>query len=110
MNFSKRFPQLDVIINQITLKFNPVRIILFGSYANGIPNQNSDLDLLVILSYNGKSLVKSIEILSSLDPYPDIPIDLITYREEDVKWRYEEGDPLIREAYDRGILLYEQNC
>ena len=28
---------------------NPCKIILFGSYAKGNPNENSDIDLLVIL-------------------------------------------------------------
>ena len=40
------------IINEITTriasKFNPDKIILFGSYANGTQTDNSDLDLLII--------------------------------------------------------------
>jgi len=36
------------IVNRIVAKFNPDKIILFGSYAAGTPNDDSDLDLLII--------------------------------------------------------------
>jgi predicted nucleotidyltransferase len=31
---------------------NPYKIILFGSYAKGNPNEHSDIDLMVILDNN----------------------------------------------------------
>ena len=30
-------------------KFNPVKIILFGSYARGTSNRDNDIDLMVIM-------------------------------------------------------------
>jgi predicted nucleotidyltransferase len=40
--------KIDDIVNRIAVKFNPDKIILFGSYAAGNPNSDSDVDLLVI--------------------------------------------------------------
>ena len=40
---------LDEIVNRIVRAVNPERIILFGSYAYGKPDSNSDLDILVIV-------------------------------------------------------------
>ncbi|MFW5803162.1 MAG: nucleotidyltransferase family protein, partial [Verrucomicrobiota bacterium] len=34
----------DIIIE----KFEPEKIILFGSYANGTPDEDSDVDLIVV--------------------------------------------------------------
>jgi predicted nucleotidyltransferase len=109
MNNLLLHPALPLIIDQIKNNFFPTRIILFGSYAYGNPGKDSDIDIMVILPYEGKSLDKSVEILSSLNPYPDVPLDLITCNPDEVTRRYQEGDPLIREVYTSGVVLYEQD-
>jgi hypothetical protein len=43
---------------------------------------------------------KSLEILNRVDP--DLSVDLLARRPEDTARRYEEGDPMIREALDHG--------
>lgn len=86
--------------------FSPDRIILFGSYAYGLPSEDSDIDLLVILDFEGKSFGKSLEILNKVDPH--FPVDLFARRPEDTERRYAQGDPLIREAVDKGMVLYER--
>ena len=42
-------PIIDEMVDRIVKNFNPVKIILFGSFAKGTPNFHSDVDLLVIL-------------------------------------------------------------
>ena len=44
---------MDKIIEYIKQKYNPLSIILYGSYSNGTNNLNSDFDSLVI-SYDHK--------------------------------------------------------
>ena len=92
---------------QIAEAFRPVRIILFGSYAYGAPDADSDVDLLVVLPFEGRSFRKSLEILNRVAP--SFPIDLFAGRPIDVARRYAEGDPLLREALDRGKVLYERD-
>ena len=86
--------------------FHPQRVILFGSHARGTAQEYSDVDLLVILHFDGKNFRKSLEILNYLDSR--LPIDLLARRPDDVERRYNEGDPLIREALDHGKTLYAQ--
>ena len=43
---------LEDIIKYIQEKYNPLSVILYGSYANGTNNLNSDFDALVISSDN----------------------------------------------------------
>lgn len=93
--------------NRIARDFNPEKIILFGSYAYGSPSEDSDVDLLIILDFEGKSFYKSLEILNSADP--PFPVDLVAWRPEDAKRRYAQGDQLIREAFDKGVVLYERS-
>ena len=42
---------------------DPERIILFGSYAYGEPDENSDLDLLVIKNDKGLTIDDEVELL-----------------------------------------------
>jgi predicted nucleotidyltransferase len=97
--------EIRSLSERIAKEFQPQRIILFGSYATGRPTPDSDVDLLVILPFEGKNLTKSLEILNYTNP--PFPIDLLARTPEDTERRYREGDPLIREALDRGKVLYE---
>jgi len=91
---------------QIARGFHPERVILFGSHARGTAEEHSDVDLLVILPFEGKNFRKSLEILNHLDSR--LPIDLLARRPDDVQRRYAEGDPLICEALNHGKVLYAQ--
>ncbi len=93
--------------NRIVQDFQPEQIILFGSYAYGNPTPDSDVDILVLLPFEGKNFYKSLEILNKANP--TFPIDLLARRPDDTERRYREGDPLIREALDRGKVLYERH-
>jgi predicted nucleotidyltransferase len=92
---------------KIAREFQPERIVLFGSYAYGKPQPDSDVDLLVVLAFDGKGFRKSLEILNRVNP--DFSVDIVARRPQDTARRYEEGDPLIRAALDRGKVLYERH-
>src|SRR3989304_5732001 len=92
---------------QIARGFHPKQVILFGSHARGTASEYSDVDLLVILPFEGKGFLKSLEILNHLDSR--LPIDLLARRPDDVQRRYAEGDPLIREALNHGKVLYAKS-
>ena len=44
--------QIEALSQQIAEQFHPERIILFGSYAYGEPNEDSDVDLLVVMPFD----------------------------------------------------------
>ena len=95
------------LCDRIVQEFRPERIILFGSYASGTPTPDSDVDLLVLLPFEGKSFRMSLDILNRTNPL--FPIDLLARTPEDTARRYREGDPLIRTALDHGKVLYERH-
>ncbi len=101
-----RMESIQELSQRIVREFQPDRIILFGSYAYGSPRPDSDVDILVVLSFEGKGFRKSLEILNRLNPPFDV--DLLARRPDDISRRYAEGDPLIREALDHGKVLYER--
>ena len=90
---------------RIAEEFHPEKIILFGSHAYGTPREYSDVDLLVIMPFEGHPFDKAIEILDRLDA--PFTVDVLVTRPEEAKRRYTHFDPLIRSAVDRGKVLYE---
>ena len=98
--------EIRELSDRIAREFNPDRIILFGSHAYGTPKEYSDVDLLVIMPFEGHPFDKSMEILNKVDP--DFSVDVIVRDPNDAARRYREYDPLIREAFDRGRVLHER--
>ena len=101
------FSAIQELANSIARDFHPERIILFGSYARGNPTPDSDVDLLVILPFEGKPFWKSLEIMNRADAL--FPLDLLARHPTDAARRYAEGDPVIRDAMDNGKELCEHS-
>ena len=99
--------EIEEVGRRIGREFRPDRVLLFGSYADGTATDDSDVDLLVVLPFEGRPFHKSLEILNRLDVR--FPCDLLARSPDDVARRYEQGDPLIRVALDRGKVLYERD-
>ncbi|MCI0335688.1 MAG: nucleotidyltransferase domain-containing protein [Planctomycetes bacterium] len=93
--------------DRIAEEFDPEKIILFGSYAYGQPDENSDVDLLVIMAYEGRSQ----EARRAIRRKARAPFatDVLVRTPQDVERRYREWDPLVREALDKGVTLYERD-
>lgn len=89
---------------RIAREFSPERIILFGSYAYGTPTADSDVDLLVLLSFEGHPTDKAIEIAQRIDP--SFAIDLLVRTPEVVQRRVALGDFFLREVLAKGKVLY----
>jgi predicted nucleotidyltransferase len=42
-------PEIEALVADIAARFEPERVVLFGSYARGEPGPDSDVELLVIM-------------------------------------------------------------
>ena len=73
--------QQQEIILDLLKPLQPVKVGVFGSYARGENKEESDLDILVHLSYpNTISLLKLAGVEQNLQDALGIPIDLVTDR------------------------------
>src|ERR1700736_559522 len=80
-------------------RFQPGRIILFGSYAYGRPHADSDVDILVVMPTRNE-LDQSVKICLAVDYH--FPLDLLVRTPENLAWRLAEGDSFLREVVGRG--------
>ena len=86
-------------------QFGAEKVILFGSHAEGTATEDSDVDLLVIVPFEGRSVDQSVKIRMELRPA--FPVDLIVRTPEKVHQRIEMGDDFMREILEEGKVLYE---
>jgi predicted nucleotidyltransferase len=96
---------IETLSQRIVEVFAPQRIILFGSHATGQAHAGSDVDLLVVLPYEGSPVSMSVEILRALQPR--VPVDVIVRTPEEMERRLALGDFFLREIMARGVVLYE---
>jgi predicted nucleotidyltransferase len=97
--------QIEALSQQIVSEFHPEQIVLFGSYAVGQPAADSDVDLLVVLPFEGYPFRKASQILRATDP--DFAVDLLARTPEQIQHRLALGDSFIKEILDKGKVLHE---
>jgi uncharacterized protein len=101
-------PKIDRIqefSQEIAAQFSPERIVLFGSYAYGEPTADSDVDLLVVMPFEGHPFRKAAEILNQIRPA--FSVDLLVRTAEQMDERLALGDFFLREVVTKGKVLYE---
>jgi len=91
---------------------DPDKVILFGSYAYGTPNEDSDIDLYVVTkdnfipqSFREKSEVHLKVSRAMRDLLQKYPTDLITHTKAMNEKFLELGSPFSMEIANKGIVI-----
>ena len=95
--------EIQSITNQIIKKYKPTKVILFGSYARGNANKDSDVDLVLIKNTNDnfQTRLKKVRLLISTTT----PVDVFVFTPKEFK----EGtktNPLLSEIERTGKTIY----
>jgi predicted nucleotidyltransferase len=101
---SKTLPEA---VQRIVETLNPEKIILFGSYAEGTPSEDSDVDLLVIMETDASSKDRSWAVSRLLLPRP-FPVDILVKTPQEIDRALQKGDFFIKDVISRGKVLYER--
>lgn len=102
---AKKMAFIKRLCRKIVEGFQPDKIILFGSRAYGKPRADSDIDLLIIMPYEGSSRAKAAEIHQYLDVLASL--DLLVRTAEEVRERIAMEDDFMQEIVERGKVMYE---
>ena len=98
---------IRLVADKLKESYNPEKIILFGSYAWGLPDENSDLDILVIKDTEEtphRRNVNARKLVSSLRK--GYGLDILVITPQELKSRLEIGDQFLQEIISRGEVLY----
>lgn len=99
--------KIQGVVDQISFNFHPEKIVLFGSYAFGKPDKDSDVDLLVVMDYKGSARRQAVKILQNTEYH--IPLDLIVRSKDQILSRIQGGDNFFKDLIKNGKTLYEGN-
>ncbi|MHC1684549.1 MAG: nucleotidyltransferase domain-containing protein [Clostridiaceae bacterium] len=95
--------EIDNIKNQIIVRYNPTKIILFGSCASGCAKKSSDIDLCIICDYQDKKETL-MDLLLNVEYERDV--DFIIYKPDDWE-KYKEDTTTFANLIDRkGVSIY----
>jgi predicted nucleotidyltransferase len=97
--------EIKSIADQIIRKYDPLKIILFGSAARGEYDRVSDLDFLIIkedVPVHGLARMRQLDELIDRN----IASDMLVYRPDEFEERIKLGDPFIKTILREGRVLY----
>ncbi len=93
----------------------PYKIILFGSVATGDYDEESDIDLIVVLdsdkisqNYEEKMENKMIVRKAIRDISEEIPIDLLVFTKKEFKIIMNNKNSFFKDIEERGKIIYEK--
>jgi uncharacterized protein len=104
-------PTIEALILDITTRlvqdFNPEAIFLFGSHVWGVPNADSDLDLLIIVTKSELSSSKRSSLIYRCLRDILYPLDILVRTREEIQKFTQAPLSLEYQILTRGKLLYE---
>jgi predicted nucleotidyltransferase len=99
----KEFERItDIIIN----KYQPQKIILFGSFADAKIHEWSDIDLLIIKETPERPVDRCIELFRLTQP--KVGVDYFIYTPEEVASLLKERYSFLLDIFERGKVIYEK--
>jgi predicted nucleotidyltransferase len=98
---------IQSIVQTIVTGYSPIKIILFGSYAYGMPTEGSDIDLLIIKETDKRPIDRWMEVKRLLrDQNRDVSVSPLVYTSEELSERVAIKDFFIKEVLEKGKVLY----
>jgi|SRR3989344_7265845 len=103
-NFQK---EIENITKQIVQKYKPQKIILYGSFARGDFNKNSDIDMLIIKKSNKPRMERASDVYRLIwDLDRTLPFEPLVFTPEELKQRLRLGDPFFLTILKEGKVLH----
>jgi predicted nucleotidyltransferase len=102
---------LDEISQKLINLLDPKIIYLFGSYAWGNPDENSDIDLMIIISdYKESRIRTTANAYKEIRKFSNIPTDILIRTIDEFERFSEVEGSLNNKISTKGIKLYEKRA
>lgn len=98
---------LEDAVDAIVAGFDPIRIVLFGSQANGTAEWDSDIDLLVVLPEVKDSLQDAVALRCAIGVV-DRGVDVVPTDPQGIERARTRRISVIRDALETGVTLYDR--
>jgi len=99
------FNDIRHVVQQIVERFEPQKVILFGSYADGKTTEDSDVDLLVVMDSEEEPIHAAARISAAID-HP-FALDIVVSKPSALEASFKRRGNFATEIMTRGMILYE---
>jgi predicted nucleotidyltransferase len=100
--------KVEAVIQRLIAAAQPRKIILFGSYVRGSVNQDSDLDVLVVVDDTRLNPHAEAARLRRTVRDINMPMDILVIAESEYERLRHRWDLIYYEATENGQLAYER--
>lgn len=97
---------LQTAVDRVLAVAQPLQIILFGSYARGDADAQSDIDLLIVENEVADRGQEMLRLTRSIG-YLGLGVDVLVYSEQEVMRRSQVPGTLLHHALREGKVLYD---
>ena len=98
---------ISTMVDRIVGRFQPARVVLFGSRARGTANEWSDVDLLVVMDNVPNKRRVAVEIRRSLGDLP-VSKDIVVSTPDEITRRGHVAGTVLHAALREGTIVYER--
>jgi predicted nucleotidyltransferase len=98
-------PEIQRVAERLATAANAVRVILFGSYARGEAEENSDVDLMIIAESQQPRFKRSRELYKLLRPHP-FGMDILVYTPREIEKGKRSPHSFVSTVLKEGKTLY----
>lgn len=100
---------LPVVVARVAQRFDPERIVLFGSLARGDAGPDSDIDLLVVFpdAVDGRSTAVALRLAIGDIP---APVDFVVTDLDEIERRGGIAGPALGSALREGRVVYSRGA
>lgn len=100
--------QIDKLIEEIVLGYEPEKIYLFGSYASGKQTSDSDIDLFIIKNTGQRKIERNREVRRCIKTFPQSGLDIFIFTPLELQEGLHQTINIGKEAITTGKLVYER--
>jgi len=99
---------LKEIVHRIGISVPIKQVILFGSYAKGKQDRDSDLDLLIVAPFTDRPVKRRMMIRKLLKDFDSqIGIDILAYTPEEISLLQNEPSSFLNGIIKEGRVIYD---
>jgi predicted nucleotidyltransferase len=98
--------ELGRVVALIIAEYRPEKIVLFGSLADNVVHEWSDIDLLIVKDTDKRPIDRNIELFNLI--HPKVGIDLFIYTPLEYEHLIKERYSFLLNILKTGKIVYEK--
>jgi predicted nucleotidyltransferase len=99
--------KINIMVKKLIETYQPRIIYLFGSYAWGLPDEDSDIDMLIVVKESSEKFHQRIKPAYRALRGIKVPKDILVYTEKEFEYQSAEPSSLLFKIKAEGVKLFE---